>query len=145
MEKGKRVLWIEDDYYAIKGLVRPLEKSGFQIDVATSASGGYHKLSNRQAYDLIVVDLILPLSDDASSPPPEVAAWLNEQYSGIGLLRWLMQDPKIECPVLVLSVVQDPISIYSLEGLGLAGSLLKRGLLPSRVKEEVFRLLGMGQ
>lgn len=143
MEANKTMLWIEDDYYAIKGLVRPLENAGFQVDRETSAYDGFCRLLDQHNYDLIVVDLILPLSNDTQSLSPEVAAWQVEEYVGIGLLKWIMQVLKPSCPVLVLSVVKDPISTYGLEDLGLAGSLHKSGLLPSEVKEEVFRVLGM--
>jgi CheY-like chemotaxis protein len=143
VEKERRILWIEDDYHVVKGLLRPLEKIGVQIDVATSALDGYRMLTKQQRYDLIVVDLILPLTDDTWPPPKIVAAWQDERHAGVGLLKWLMQDLKVECPVLVLSVVQDPIPTFDLGDLGIAGSLLKRGLLPSAVKEEVSRLLGI--
>ncbi len=137
----KRILWIEDDYFAIKGLVRPLSKKGFEIDVATSAAEGFQKAQDWQFYDLILVDLILPLADEAGTLPEKVKSWGNEKYAGIGLLKWLKTEKKVECPVMMLSVVREPISRFNLENLGVTGYLLKRGLLPSRVKEEVFKIL----
>jgi DNA-binding NarL/FixJ family response regulator len=144
IHKAMRIIWIEDDYYAIKGLVRPLEKSEkitFKIDVATSALEGFQKLGSSQAYDLIVVDLILPLFDQPGNLPAEVASWKEQKYVGIGLIRWLMSDVRPGCPVLILSVVEDPIQAFGLQDLGLVGSLPKRGLLPSVVKEHVFNIL----
>ena len=82
----KRILWVEDDYYAIRGLMRPLERAGFQIDAATSAAVGYQLASQWKTYDLIVVDLILPLSDDDHALPSVVKSWSREEYIGIGLL-----------------------------------------------------------
>jgi CheY-like chemotaxis protein len=139
----RRILWIEDDYFAIRGLVNPLKKAGFQIDVATSAYEGYQKVKGRQKYDLIVVDLIMPLSNSEDTLPllAEVRSWGDEDYPGIGLLKWLKLKLKVECPVLILSVIQNPISRYGLEDLGVSGTLLKRGLLPTRVKEVVFEIL----
>jgi CheY-like chemotaxis protein len=139
----KRILWIEDDYYDIQGLLRPLEKAGFRIDVARSAVDGFRKAVNWQAYDLIVVDLIMPLSDDTGPLPETVLFWDAEEHVGLGLVKWLVLDLKVECPILLLSVVRDPISTYNLKDLDLAGSLLKRGLLPSEVKEEVCHVLGI--
>lgn len=138
---NKRILWIEDDYYAIKGLVRPLEKAGFQIDAATSAIEGYHKARRWQLYDLIVVDLILPLSDDDQALPEKVSTWRYEEHVGVGLLKWLLTELKVTCPVMLLSVVRHPMHTFQLSGIGLASYLPKRGLLPSQVKTEVFRLL----
>jgi CheY-like chemotaxis protein len=139
----KRMLWIEDDFYAIKGLVRPLELAGFQIESATSAMEGYLKAQSWQEYDIIFVDLIMPLRDDEQPLPDTVAAWNDEQYIGIGLVKWLLQDLHVKCPILILSVVRDPIATYQLQEIGLAGYLPKRGLLPSQVKDEVYRQLGI--
>jgi len=141
----KRILWIEDDYYAIKGLVRPLEKAGFQIDIATAAVEGFRKATNWETYDLILADLIMPLSDSGESLPEIVGSWAIERYAGVGLLKWMMLDLKVGCPVLIVSVVQDPISTFDLGDLGLAGYLLKRGLLPSEVKKEVYRVLEIAE
>ncbi len=139
----KHILWIEDDYYAIKGLMRPLEKAGFTVDAAASAHDGYLKAMQWQSYDLITVDLILPLSNDDRILPEKVAAWQTEEYTGVGLLKWLLTELQVKCPVLLLSVVRHPTHTFHLENLGLAGYLPKRGLLPSHVKEEVFKLLGI--
>lgn len=136
-----RLLWIEDDYYAIRGLVRPLRKIGFQVDEALSAVDGYKKALRWRDYDLIIVDLIMPLTDSDEPLPAEVESWKREEYAGIGLLRWLRIDLGAECPILVLSVIADPVSKFGLEGLHLDSVLLKRGLLPSVVKEEVLTIL----
>jgi CheY-like chemotaxis protein len=139
----RHILWIEDDYYDIQGLVRPLTKAGFRISAATSAVQGFRKALDWQQYDLIVVDLIMTLSEDAEPVPQVVASWDAEPYIGLGLAKWLKQDLKVECPILILSVVRDPISTYGLKDLGLDQCLLKRGLKPSAVKSKVFELLGL--
>lgn len=138
---SKFILWIEDDYYAIKGLFKPLEKEGFKVNVATSALDAYNQLQNWRTYDLIVVDLIVPLSDDDAKIPPQVKFWEDEQYVGLGIAKWLARDLKVERPVLLLSVVRDPIANFNLSEFGLKYYLSKSGLLPSRVKEKVLRIL----
>lgn len=141
---NKKILWIEDDYYAIKGLVRPLEISGFHIDVATSAKDGYEKAIKWQEYDLLVVDVIVPVSEDDGEVLPLIEAWeSNGEYVGIGLTKWLVNELKVERPILLMSVVSDPIKRASLSEHPNLHSLSKKGLLPSKVKEEVFRILNM--
>ncbi len=140
---NKRILWIEDDYYAIKGLVRPLEKAGFEVDAATSAIDGFNKALHWEQYDLIVVDLILPISNDNKPVPEKVSAWQKEEQVGVGILKWLLVELKVTRPILLLTVVRNSAQAYKLDSLGLAGYLPKRGLLPSQVKTEVFRLLGI--
>lgn len=138
----KRILWIEDDYYAVRGLVRPLEQHGFQVDAAQTAVEAYQKAANWRSYDLIMVDLILPIGEGGVEILDKVRSWQTEKYVGIGILKWLLKELRVKCPVLVMSVVRDPITTFDLENIGLAGYLPKRGLLPSRVKEEVLKLLG---
>lgn len=141
---NKRILWIEDDYYAIKGLFRPLQLSGFEIEVATSAVDAYEKARNWQKFDIIVVDLIIPLSDyDEEIQSETVKSWDNEEYLGVGLAKWLIKDLKVECPVLIMSVVIDAISRFKLSEYGLVHILSKKGLRPSVVKAEIFRILGV--
>ncbi len=141
---NKKILWVEDDYYAIKGLVRPLENYGFYVDVATSAKDGYKKAANWQEYDLLVVDAIVPASEDDGVVDPEVQKWEDSgEYVGIGLTKWLVNEIKIQRPLLLMSVVADPLKKFDLCDQPNLYYLSKKGLLPSKVKEEVFRILNI--
>lgn len=142
---NRQILWIEDDYHAIKGLVRPLEKEKFIVDSATSAFDGYQMAQHWQKYDLIVLDLILPLTNGHDVELPLVVkSWKEEPHVGIGILKWLMRDLKVTCPVVILSVVQDPVATYHLdEDIKPASYLPKHALLPTTLKQAVFSLLGL--
>ena len=141
---NRKILWIEDDYYAIKGLVRPLENAHFKVDVAISAKDAYDYALKWRDYDLIVLDVIVSVTDDEEPVIPEIAKWANnDEYVGIAMARWLIQELKIECPILLMSVVNDPIKRFGLSGIPNLYYLSKKGLLPSRVKEEVFRILNL--
>jgi CheY-like chemotaxis protein len=142
----KRLLWIEDDYYAIKGLVRPLELNDFTVDVATSAKDGHKLAQNWQEYDLLVVDVIVPVSEDDGNVLPEIQKWEDSgEYVGIGLTKWLITELKVERPILLMSVVTDPIKRFGLTDMPNLYYLSKKGLLPSKVKDEVFRILKIEQ
>lgn len=139
----EKILWIDDDYYAIQGLFRPLEKEKYKVDVAVSAVEGYEKAQRWQDYSLIVVDLILPVSQEESAPEP-VNSWDDQErypYVGIGLVEWLLKDIKVKCPVVILSIVPDPVSVHRLESLGVSGFIQKSGLLPTDLKEELLPIL----
>jgi CheY-like chemotaxis protein len=143
VEVNKKILWIDDDYYAIQGLFRPIQKEGYLLDEAISALDGYHKAKNWEKYDLIVVDLILPISQEETAPQL-VKNWDNEdehKYVGIGLAKWLLRDVGAKCPVVLLSVVADPISTYNLQDLGLAGCIRKSGLLPSKLMDDLLSIM----
>jgi CheY-like chemotaxis protein len=138
----KNILWIEDDYYSIKGLVRPLEMDGFEIDVATSAFEGYTKCQNWKDYDLIMVDMDLPLSDGVNEKiPEEIQSWEKEELIGINLSKWIAVRLQAKIPILILSIVNDPIKVYNLEKYGLKYCIDKSGLLPSKLKDEVMLIL----
>lgn len=138
---ANRILWIDDDYFAIEGLFLPLRKAGFTVEHATSAIEGYHKAQHWQNYDLIAVDLILPITNEQEVIPDIVKKWQDERENpqvGVGLVRWLRVDVQATCPIIILSIVSDPISTYRLEHLGLNGYIPKIGLLPSSLKEKIM-------
>ena len=141
--RENRILWIEDDFYAIKGLVRPLQNEGFLFDIAQSALEAYHKGQVWKSYDLILVDLILPSNNVSDQVPSVVQSWeFNSEYLGIEVVKWLLTEVKAECPVVILSVVRDPISRFNLHNIGVAGYILKRGLLPSTLRDGILGILG---
>lgn len=142
---SKKILWIDDDYFAIEGLMLPLKKQKIQVDYAISALDGYRKAQKWQEYDLIVVDLIIPVSDVDETTPQPVKSWdAEETYPevGIGIVTWLKKELNVTCPVVILSVVANPIKNYNLESLNLSGYFSKRGLLPTALKEKLMRYLG---
>lgn len=137
-----KILWVEDESFMIKGLLRPMEKLNFEIAIANSALEGYQMAQNWETYDILVVDLIIPLSGDEKAVPQIVKEWEKEPFVGIGLAKWLVTELSISVPILLLSVVQNPLTVYDLKKFGLQYYLPKSGLLPSLVKEEILRILG---
>ena len=140
----KKILWIEDEYYALQGLLLPLEQLGFEIVMAATALEGFHKAQSWQEYDMIVLDLILPFTDVMETIPVEIESWKDENYIGVPLAKWLKQRIRVQCPVLLLSVVGDPIEQFKLDQVGLFEYLPKRGLLPSVVKGKILDMLKCG-
>jgi len=138
-----KILWIEDDYYNYQSLFRPLEQKGVVVEHALSAAEGYKKARNWKNYDLIVVDIILPLTKDSAPIAEEVLRWEKEEYLGIGLVKWLRNTIKVKCPIVILSVIDDPIENYHLQELHIEDNVAKRGLLPSRLTERIKPILNM--
>jgi DNA-binding response OmpR family regulator len=56
------ILWIEDDFYHVRGLVKPLEKDGYKITIARSVIEAKEHLINWQDFSAILLDLIIPYS-----------------------------------------------------------------------------------
>lgn len=140
----KKILWIDDDYYAISGLFRPLQLEGYELVPAISALDGFREAQKWKNYDLIVVDLIIPVVQQQETAPEIVKNWEDENENkqvGVGIVKWLLQDLKVTCPVIILSVVRDPINAYGLSGIGLAGYIQKGELLPSALKSKIENIL----
>jgi CheY-like chemotaxis protein len=140
----KKILWIDDDYESISGLFRPFERDGYEIIPAISALDGFREAQRWQEYELIVVDLIIPASQQQESIPEIVREWEDEKINthvGLGIVKWLLGTLKVTCPVVLLSVVSDPIKEFKLGNLGISGNLRKSGLLPTTLKEELTQIL----
>jgi len=137
----KRIRWIEDDFDLLQSIFTPIKREGYKIDSAKSALDGYEKALNWQKYDLIVVDMIMPISNDTDAPEI-VKHWKEDEYVGIGLVKWLLGELKVDRPVVVLSISSSQESLQKSFGdLPIAGYISKRGLLPSTLKELILNLL----
>jgi CheY-like chemotaxis protein len=143
---NKRILWIDDDFEAIKGLMKPLVNDGFQIDPATTALQAYEMAKQWREYDLIVVDLIFPISDaqtEIAEMPSLVKAWDKGEETpvGIGFSKWVLAELKVKCPVLIMSVVNNPLEKHNLSQYKSLHAIQKRGLLPKELRDEIKRIL----
>ncbi len=135
-----KILWIEDESFMMKGLLRPLQLMGYEIDIASSAAEAFIKAKKWMDYDILVVDIIIPLSNEEVMPD-EIKKWGAEPYVGIGLAKWLAQENNVKCPILLMSIIGNPISIFELDKFGYKFYLEKSGLLPSTVKEKILQIL----
>ena len=138
-----KILWIEDQYDLLKGMLRPLSKGGHTVEYAVNAYDGWVKAKNWKHYALIVVDLILPLSDSPERLPAEIAHWKDEKYPGIGLLKWLLGTVDETCKVVVITVVPDDLSRYGVDRARVV-ELAKQDLRPSVVARTLTPLLPGG-
>lgn len=130
---NNRILWVEDDYYHIQGLMRPLIKKGISVDFALNGFEAYNKCKNWKKYDFIIIDLILPLTKDNTTLPEEVKTWEREQYVGIGLIKWLRNELRATFPIIVLSVNSNVIDKYELADLRINANISKMGVSPSNL------------
>lgn len=128
----KRILWIEDEALKLEGLVKPLKDQGYLVDYAFSEAEAEKKIISESSYDLLIVDLILP-SGIQGDPG-------KRKLIGVELIRKIKTDLKPQIPIIVVSVVNDTEVINGLKKF-VNIYLPKRALLPSKLKEEVNRIL----
>lgn len=134
---AKRILWIEDDYYHLQGLVTPLKRISFSIDIAESYNEALTYLENWKDYDLIILDLLLPNMEKG-----DFEENLKPWHYG-KMLFYYMKRIEIDRPIVILSIVQYKELIRELMNHGASMHLEKIDLTPLQVKEAVLSLIGI--
>jgi len=150
MEK-KKILWVEDDHYHLKGLTIPLEKDGFEIIVAKCYMDTKRMLEEHKDLNLIILDLIIPytLSGDKieqlkinNSDSVEKATDLVK--NGVKIFNFIRTELKLEIPIIILTIVQNNNIINKLlddNNPGVNKKYDKFGTLPQDLKNIVLELL----
>jgi len=131
--EARRILWIEDDADMLMGLVRPLERDGHEIIVATDEIEALEKIKENK-FDLILFDIIIPTGVKGNSR--------DIPFVGMELLKKL-KDMNIKTPIIVLSVVRDQKMINEMLDMGVKKVLPKGAYLPSKLKEEIYEVLAL--
>ncbi len=121
------LLWVDDDHYAISGLMRQIQALGVTIDVATSYSEASKMIKDR-SYDKYVIDLVIPYSDDKDLSAEQE----NERYLGLLLVQEIRVNNR-QSDVFVLSVAANEVVSEILEYMNVK-VIAKGGLLPSDLK-----------
>lgn len=106
------IAWIEDDHERIGALVRLLEIDGHKILRFRSLEEVRENINKIKKCDAIILDLILP--------PVE-----EDPYLGVTLLDELYNEHGFRAPVVVCSLVQNPVVIHRLQELGVTRILTK--------------------
>ena len=144
---GRRILWIEDDYFHLKSLARPLVKMGFEIVPAHSVVEARQSLARWGDYDLILLDLILPMTqgEEGLEGDNNVESFDDVEElmtrNGRELLNYIVSKLKVSKPILVLSVAASAKLAEDLVSAGAAQCVVKRGLLPEDLKKITVKLL----
>ncbi|KHD06170.1 hypothetical protein PN36_00500 [Candidatus Thiomargarita nelsonii] len=116
------VLMIDDDKFLQMLVGRYLEKNGgYKVYKAINGKDGQEKLANLKP-DIIILDMMMPVLD------------------GMGFLRWLRQEAKLELPVLVLSGLSKASSKAQILELGATDILLKPAF-PENILDCVQKIL----
>jgi len=144
---NKKILWIEDDYRDLKGLLKPIERRGFEVVSARCYEQAIAELAKLENdFCLIVLDLIIPRSL-TKIIPPKIS---EEEYengsetpdllveNGMELLKYIKQELKL--PVIILSIISNNDIIHKIEELNVK-RIAKIGLLPNKLEEFILNEL----
>ena len=129
----KNILWIEDDVDIIGGLIFPLTKKGYNVNIVKSKHE-YLKINDEtiRAFDLIVLDILLP---EGFKKKP------TERYTGFSVLEHIRQSRKLTTPVIILSVVRNDELLKEMKKLKIS-KIMSKPKLPSELEEEVEKIIG---
>jgi CheY-like chemotaxis protein len=128
------ILWIEDEANKIGGLVKPIIKDGHTIIVAKDRVEAIEKLNKQVKIDLVLLDLIIPSGQD------QLIDQIDD-YEGVNVLTDIKDKLGPNIPIIVLTVVDDADLFIKLEQLGVKKILRKGSLLPSVLKNEIYKTL----
>lgn len=140
-----KILWIEDEFFHVQGLVKPLVNMGFKVICARSVTEAKSLLEGWRVFRLVILDLILPYSEQENDTiSPDVALKGDEAIAenGIHLFEHMVDELKIEIPIIVMSVVTTATIVDKLMEKGAARRLGKLGLLPNEVKRVALDVIG---
>lgn len=114
----KTIAWIDDDAALIHQVLRPLERSGYQIQNYRTPLEVWNAVDEIMEAKVIVLDLLLP-------PGRGKELAMNEEAVGLTLLRQLSKRHESLPPVVVLSVVVNDEVESQLKSLGVADIISK--------------------
>jgi len=121
------IAWIEDDHERISSLVRLLERDGHTILPYSSWQEVEEQIETICACDAIILDIILPPTED-------------DPYWGLSILEQLREQHGYQGPVVVCSRVKNPVVLNQLRELGVT-EILRKPVRPSVLYDVVTKAL----
>jgi CheY-like chemotaxis protein len=142
--KRKKILWIDDDYRILKGFLRKVADVGVDVEYAGFALEGYRMLRKPGAdYDLILVDIILPLfpmSEISLELPDAIKSWEFSDDLGILIIKEIAQLQPVP-KIAVLSIL-DEITVQRRLGDNKVLRIFpKQTITSAELKENIMQLL----
>jgi CheY-like chemotaxis protein len=121
-----RILLVEDDPLIAEIYVKKFEASGFEVVNVASGKAVLTTLEHDPKFDLVLLDLVLP------------------EMGGMEVLKELRTDAKYpaDLKIIIFSNLSDPENRKRAVELKVNGFIQKTEYTPSRLVEEVSRLIG---
>jgi CheY-like chemotaxis protein len=136
----RNILWIEDDYYHVSGLIQPLQEEGYKFKIARSYLEAKNYLVNWQEFSAIILDLIIPYSEEHLEDPGKGRGY-DPIENGIKLFSYLIEEINVTIPIIILSIVANKERINKLLEQGATMCLYKGFILPEDLKLEIDKLI----
>lgn len=124
IKQTPKVLIVDDDQFLLGMYSVKFQKSGFEVETATSGEEALNKLRNGLLPDILVLDVVMPVMD------------------GLDLLE-LIKKEKLSgnSAVVILSNLGQQADIERAKRIGVDSYIIKASSVPSEVVAEVKRVL----
>lgn len=123
MNKPYTVLLVDDDKFLLGMYQKKFEKFGLKAEMCVGPEEALSKLRNGGAYDIIVLDIIMPGLD------------------GLELLKLIRTEKLAEKSIIVMLTNESTSArIEEAKSLGVAGYIVKATSIPSEVVEEIIKI-----
>ncbi len=116
--KNINILLIDDDKFLLDMYSLKFKKSGFSVEVSSSSHDALGKLKDKNNYDVVLLDIIMPGMD------------------GLELLKTI-RDEKLVPDALVVMLTNQADDVEKAKDLGVDGYIIKATTIPSEVVEQV--------
>ncbi|MDQ5969346.1 MAG: two-component system, OmpR family, response regulator [Patescibacteria group bacterium] len=117
--KMLKILLVDDDRFLLDMYSLKFKKSGVEIDPVSSSTGALDKLRAGNAYDVIILDIIMPTMD------------------GIDLLKTIRAE-KLSPDSVVIMLTNQSDDIEKAKAFVIDGYIIKATTIPSEVVEQVL-------
>jgi len=143
INQTKKILWIEDEHYHLRGLFKKIKKRGFVVIPARSYIEARNLLKNWSEFCFIALDLIIPYSENSLNNPNLENEETNVDLTknGVLLFNHIVEELKLDLPILILSIVRSRKIVNSLTKRKFVRSIEKLGKLPADIEFIVLDML----
>ena len=119
--KPLKILLVDDDRFLLDMYLLKFKKSGCEVDVSPNSANGLEKLRGGDAFDIIIVDIIMPGMD------------------GLEFLT-KVRDEKLAGDSVFVMLTNQTDSVDKAKSLGVDGDIIKASTIPSEVVEQVLQI-----
>ena len=119
--KQLKTLLVDDDKFLLDMYLLKFKKSGLDLDAAPSSQEALKKLREGVAYDIVILDIILPGLD------------------GLELLK-IIKEEKLSPKAIIIMLTNQTDDFEKAKLLGVDGYIIKASAIPSEVVEQVLSI-----
>ncbi len=120
-EKKLKILLVDDDRFLLDMYSLKFKKSGLEIDTSGNSTVALEKLRNGDAYDIILLDIIMPGMD------------------GLELLK-IVRDEKLAKDSVIIMLTNQADDSEKARTLGVDSYIIKATTIPSEVVDQVLQV-----